>query len=175
MSWSDIYRRYARYNRTMNQQLLEACMPLSREQLEKSCGLYFDSLLGTWNHLLVTDILWLKRLSLIFPILEELHDLPTPGALNVIFAPDLNSLRPLRERLDDTYIRWCDLLRADDARDVLQYTNSRGEEMAKPLDLVLQHIFNHQTHHRGQITAELSRLGVDFGITDLLLTADLND
>lgn len=175
MSWSDVYRRYARYNREMNRQLLDICTTLPSGQLQASCGLYFDSLLGTWNHLLVTDILWLKRLSVIFPLLEELRDLPTPAALNTQLVTGLDSLRPLRDRLDDAYVRWCDLLRADDARDVLQYTNSRGEEMAKPLDLVLQHIFNHQTHHRGQITAGLSCLGVDYGVTDLLFTPALND
>lgn len=175
MPWSDIYRRYARYNRAMNQQLLDACSTLQHGQLSQSCGLYFDSLLGTWNHLLVTDIYWLNRLSAIFPILEELRDLPTPATFNTQLAHDLTTLRPLRERLDDIYIRWCDLLRADDARDVLVFTNSLGQDVAKPLDLILQHIFNHQTHHRGQITAELSRQGVDYGVTDLLFTPDLTD
>lgn len=168
MPWSDHYRRYARYNRWMNQQLLDACSQLPDEQLNKPCGLFFGSLLGSWNHLLVTDLLWLKRLSTIFPLLEELKDLPTPTRLDATLAADLHALTPLRTRLDDTIIRWCDLLREDDVHDVVEYTNTRNEAMTKPLDLVLQHLFNHQTHHRGQITAALSQAGIDYGVTDLL-------
>lgn len=174
MSWSDHYRRYARYNRWMNQQLLTACSSLTDDELSEPCGLFFDSLLGTWNHLLVADIIWLKRLAVIFPILEEeLKDLPMPQAVNQPLVSSQEALRPLRERLDDICIRWCDLLRADDGRDMLTYTNTRGEEMVRPVYLVMQHIFNHQTHHRGQITAGLSRRNIDYGETDLLFAPDL--
>ncbi len=168
MSWSDHYRRYARYNRWQNRQLTAACAQLSNEQLAAPCGLFFASLLGNWNHLLVTDLLWLKRLAQIFPLPEELQDLPTPTALDQILVHNQQQLQPLRARLDDLIIRWCDLLRADDIHTILQYTNSYGEAKSQSLDRVLQHLFNHQTHHRGQITAALSQHGVDYGVTDLL-------
>jgi uncharacterized damage-inducible protein DinB len=168
MPWSDHYSRYARYNRWINQQLLDACEQLSAEQLQEDCGLFFGSVLGSWNHLLVTDLLWAKRMSVIFPILSELKSLPSPTTLRDTLVPDLPALRTMRTQIDDVLLRWCDLLRADDATDVVTYTNTRGEEMSWPLDLIMQHLFNHQTHHRGQITAALSRFGIDYGETDLL-------
>lgn len=174
MPWSDIYRRYARYNRAVNQQLLDACSGLNPKQLNQPCGLHSDSLLGIWNHLLVTDIGWLNHLSTIFPILEELRTLPA-GALSSHPGDNLDSLRSMRTSLDDICIRWCDLLRADDARDVLIFTNPQGEEVARSLDLILQHIFNYQTHYRGQISAGLDRLGVDYGTTDLLFNPAVTD
>jgi len=172
MTWSDHYRRYARYNRWMNQQLLDATQTLPGDVVAAPTGLFFGSLLGSWNHLLVADLIWLRRLSDIFPILDELRRLPQPEALNQIIYHDLNNLRPVREQIDDLIIRWCDLLRADDASDIVEYINSRGEEIVRPLYLILQHLFNHQTHHRGQITAGLSAQGVDYGITDLLYMPD---
>ena len=168
MQWSDHYQRYARYNRWINHRLLDATATLPADIIQAPCGLYFDSLLGSWNHLLVTDLIWMRRLSGIFPILDELRHLPVPQRRDEILCPQLDDLRPLRQQVDELMIRWCDLLRADDAHDVLEYTNSRGEEIARPLSLILQHLFNHQTHHRGQVTAELSRQKVDYGITDLL-------
>ncbi|WP_430459873.1 DinB family protein [Thalassolituus sp. LLYu03] len=169
MPWSDHYRRYARYNQWVNNNLLDVCATLPDGRLSEPTGLFFGSLLGTWNHLLVTDLLWLKRLGQVSPLLEEeLRDLPPPARLDQTLASSSDEIRALRQRLDDLLIRWCDLLRADEATDMVEYTNTRGEAMVKPLDLILQHLFNHQTHHRGQLTAELSRLGVDYGVTDLL-------
>ena len=170
MQWSEHYQRYARYNRWITRNLLDASETLPQATITQPCGLFFGSLSGSWNHLLVTDLIWLRRLSGIFPILDELRHLPQPQSLDQIVYPTLAALRPVREQIDDLLIRWCDLLRADDANDVIEYTNSRGEEVSKPLSLILQHLFNHQTHHRGQITAELSRHNVDYGITDLLYT-----
>lgn len=60
-------------------------------------------------------------------------------------------------------------IEADDALYArpLSYTNSAGESHTKPAGLVLRHVFNHQTHHRGQVTTLFSQLGIDVGVTDL--------
>jgi uncharacterized damage-inducible protein DinB len=50
---------------------------------------------------------------------------------------------------------------------VIRYTDTLGQSQAKNLGLLLQHFFNHQTHHRGQATALLFQAGVDMGVTDL--------
>lgn len=169
MQWSDHYRRYARYNAWINQSLLQASLKLPAEQLADNKQLFFGSILATWNHILVGDLLWLGRLRHTFPILDDaLNSRPEPCKLDQILYSELTELAHQRQSLDEVIIQWCDLLREADSQAILQYVNTRGEEITKPLPQVLQHLFNHQSHHRGQITAVLSQLGVDYGTTDFL-------
>ena len=168
MPWSDHHRRAARYNRWINESLYQRCSTLSDEQLNEDAGLFFRSVIGTLNHLLITDLLWLQRMSNAYPILEELREIAFPAQLDGCISDQLAMLWPLRQRVDDVMVRWTDLLRQDDARAVIEYTSTAGDEYAKAVDEILQHLFNHQTHHRGQISARLSQLGVDYGTTDLL-------
>lgn len=169
MQWSDHYRRYARYNAWINQTLLEASLSLSEKQQEEDKQVFFKSLLGSWNHIFVGDLLWLNRLAMIFPILDDAMDnWPKPNRLDELLYPKLEQLVKPRQELDQLIIQWCDFLRESDCEDRLQYHNTKEELQVQPLPNVLQHIFNHQTHHRGQITALLSQMGVEYGSTDLL-------
>lgn len=174
MPWSDHHRRAARYNRWINCSLYTTCSTLSHQDLNLDRGLFFRSINGCWNHLLITDLLWLKRMSNVYPILEELHGVGFPSQLDGQINDDIQQLWSLRQRVDDVMIRWCDLLRQSDATAVIEYVSTAGDSYAKPLDQILQHLFNHQTHHRGQITAALSMMGIDYGATDLLF-APLDD
>lgn len=170
MQWSDHYRRYARYNTWINQSLLDASLSLSQAEQNKDQQLFFHSLTGSWNHILVGDLLWLNRLAMIFPMIDDaIGNWPKPTKLDQILYPDLAELAPARQQLDELIMQWCDVLRESDSEDRLQYHNSRGEIQVRPLPDILQHLFNHQTHHRGQITALLSQLGVDYGATDFIL------
>ncbi|GGY54870.1 hypothetical protein GCM10011297_29640 [Bacterioplanes sanyensis] len=166
MPWSDHYRRSARYNRWMNAQLLNASLSLPSEQQQQDVGLAHGSLCGCWNHLLATDLLWLRRLQPIYPMLEELNDLPPVKNDRQLCYPQLKELQPVRERIDDVLQRWCDLLRQDDARAVLVYGDD--DELSVGLDRILQHLFNHHTHYRGQISAVLQQLGQPTIEPDLL-------
>lgn len=170
MQWSDHYRRYARYNAWINQSLLNASLNLSPEAQIKDHQVFFKSITGSWNHILVGDLLWLNRLAVIFPIINDaIGNWPKPTRLDQVLYSNLNELTQVRQELDELIIQWCDLLRESDSGDQLQYNNSQGEPQTKPLPDILQHLFNHQSHHRGQITALLSQLGVDYGATDFIL------
>jgi len=173
MQWSDHFRRYARYNAWINQSLLEASLSLPEEQQNKDLGVFFHSLTGSWNHIMVGDLLWLNRLATIFPILDDAIDTwPKPTTLNQVLYPELQQLVQPRQQLDELIIQWCDFLRETDCEDRLQYHNTQEQLVVKPLPNVMQHLFNHQTHHRGQITAILSQLGGDYGATDFLFMPD---
>jgi uncharacterized damage-inducible protein DinB len=170
MQWSDHYRRYARYNAWINQSLLDASLSVPKEMQNQDQQVFFNSLTGSWNHILVGDLLWLNRLAIIFPIIDDvIGNWPKPTKLDQILYPDLAQLATARQKLDELIIQWCDLLRESDCEDRLQYNNSQDEEQVRPLPDILQHLFNHQTHHRGQITALLSQLGVDYGATDFIM------
>ena len=88
--------------------------------------------------------------------------LPTDGER----MADLLSPKP-RETLDALYIRFIDQLSDADIAAPLSYRNSSGQPFTKTTGLLLSHVFNHQTHHRGQITTLLSQMGLDIGVTDL--------
>lgn len=164
-------RLMARYNGWMNERLYDTAATLTHEAIVADRGAFFRSILGTLEHLVVADTLWLKRFA-DHPAgspLAAVRDLPMPASLDQI---QFGALEPLRERrglLDRMIEGWLAELDPKALETVLSYRNSRGEPHAKELGLVLAHFFNHQTHHRGQATTLLTQAGAEVGPTDLVL------
>ena len=102
------------------------------------------------------------------PALSALSGFPHPPSLHHTLAPDLPGLRDYRRRLDELMRRWVLELRLEHLSDNLVYGNIAGVVSSKSFGALLQHFFNHQTHHRGQVSTLLFQSGVDIGITDLL-------
>jgi uncharacterized damage-inducible protein DinB len=165
-------RLTASYNQWMNERLYAAAATLPEAVLAADRKAFFGSILGTFKHLVNGDIIWLKRFATHpagFSGLEPVVALPQPTDLFKPRASSLAELAPLRRSLDSIIAGLAAQL--DEAHfDVpLTWTNSRGETSTRKFGGVLHHFFNHQTHHRGQVTTLLSQEGVDFGDTDLLL------
>jgi len=164
-------RLMADYNRWMNGTIYDAAATLPHPVLTRDVGAFFGSILGTLNHLVVADTLWLRRFDV--PrhwarLREAIEWLPQPGGLRDTIDDDLGRLRALRERLDTLIVDWCDELVFNDLDRVLVYHNTSGEPKQRQVGPLLSHFFNHQTHHRGQVTTLLCQCGVDPGVTDLL-------
>ena len=161
----------ADYNQWMNTRLYDAAAKLSATELERDRGAFFGSILGTLNHLAVTDIMWLQRFSA-HPSnhrsLDPVRAMRTPESLRATLRSDLASLRVVRIELDEIIGRWVRELSAEDLAQTLEYRNSKGIAFNRNFGLLVQHLFNHQTHHRGQTTTLLFQAGVDVGVTDLL-------
>lgn len=161
----------ADYNRLMNQRLYEASAKLSEEQLNQDKGAFFKSILGTLNHILVGDIIWLKRFSehpSCHQSLAYLRQLGKPDSLNSILYPRLSDLVREREKIDLIIINWIKALNENEILDCITYQNMAGDTFSKPFSCLINHLFLHQVHHRGQVTTMLSQFGVDFGETDLI-------
>lgn len=162
----------AEYNASMNRKLYAAAAKLPPRELLADRGAFFGSIAGTLNHLLAADTIWLRRFAahpdtrLAQPLAPVLA-LPQPSGLDQVIATDLPVLRARRLLLDGIISQWVSQLREHDLDGALAYRNARGDQR-KPFFSLLMHFFNHQTHHRGQITTLLSQAGVDIGITDLL-------
>jgi len=172
MELLDHIRLMARYNQWMNSGVYEAAATLTAEQLKEDRGAFFGSLLGTLNHIMVGDIIWLKRFAqhpADLSALSEIRQLPSPAALNTILHDDFKQLEQIRRSLDEIILNWVMQLTSEHLSDELRYTNTRGEVSSRNLGLLVSHFFNHQTHHRGQATTLLSQLGLDPGVTDLLM------
>ncbi len=149
-----------RYNRWMNESLYERCQPLDPEVLNRDLGAFFKSILGTLNHLLLADRVWLGRFTgVAYPATR----------LDEILYADFAQLRAERAMTDQALTDYLAGLIEADLNQPLHYTSVLSPEpRTLRLGDALLHVFHHQTHHRGQVTTLLSQLGVDFGETDLL-------
>jgi len=170
------YRFLARYNSWFNERLYDACERLSDEERRRDRGAFFGSIHGSLNHLVWGDRTWLKRFAnqgVGFPSLtDEVLALP-PGAVHgTTIHDDWAVLRLERAALDAAIEAWTRDMPADFPLRTMRYANTKGVAREHPAWQALTHFFNHQTHHRGQVTSLLAQAGVDPGITDLIaLTA----
>lgn len=162
---------FAEYNQLMNQRQYEAANHLSRQDLNKDQKAFFKSVLGTLNHLMVGDIIWLKRFAQHPSSTESLSyilEFAKPKSLNETLFKEFDRLKEEREKVDSIIINWITNLSEEDLNGCISYTNMAGVPFSKPFTSLISHLFLHQVHHRGQATTLLSQYGVDFGETDLI-------
>lgn len=162
----------AEYNQTMNMNLYNKALELSDTALHKDRGAYFGSIIATLNHILVGDIIWLKRFSsgvIGLTSLDRLESIPQPSSLRDILHSELAPLTTQRQYIDRTLIALTHALNNDMLALPLRYKNTQGQTFNKTLGHLLQHLFNHQTHHRGQVSTLFFQMGIDIGCTDLLM------
>lgn len=144
------FQRMARYNGWANALIYAAAAEMPAEDLARETGAFFGSLKGTLNHLLVTDRIWMRRLT---------SEGVTYPELNLILHDDLETLAAERITEDQRIVAWTDSLTAADFERDIPYANMAGDPFTDRLDLLLGHFFNHQTHHRGQAHGQISELG----------------
>ena len=161
----------ADYNQWMNEHIYRAAAQLEEEQLTRDRGAFFSSILGTLNHNLVGDIIWLKRFAN-HPdaqlALQDMQTFPQPSRLDESLYRLLKDCQQARQTLDQLIINMIADLSDASLRQSLTYRNTKGQPASKEFGSLLLHFFNHQTHHRGQLTTLFSQAGVDTGVTDLL-------
>ena len=150
----------AAYNRWMNDKLYAACAELSDEERKADRKAFFKSIHGTLNHILLADRVWFGRF-IGRPVTVKSFD-------QELYA-DFGALRAERASTDQDIEGWAQGLRDEQLAGKLRFTSIvRPESREYDLWVLVAHFFNHQTHHRGQVTALLSQLGRDYGVTDLL-------
>lgn len=165
------FKLLAEYNQLMNQRQFAAAAQLSKDELEKDMGAFFHSVLGSLNHILVGDILWLKRFAehpSCASSLSVLSMMEKPQSLDAILFRDFNQLSEQRQQMDQIIVDWIRDLSDSDLDDCIYYTSMAGKTFNKPFSSLITNLFMHQVHHRGQVTTLLSQCGVDFGDTDLI-------
>jgi uncharacterized damage-inducible protein DinB len=172
MYMNTYFSHLATYNQWMNRKLYEAAAGLSEEELHRNRGAFFGSIFGTLNHVAIGDILWFKRISSHVPGLASLKyvdQLPQPRFPSTPLCGNLSGLAGLRSALDEAIVAFCTEASPSLLDDTLEWTSRNGVKSRKILGDVLLHAFNHQTHHRGQVTTLFSQMGIDVGDTDLIL------
>ncbi|CZT34772.1 DinB family protein [Rhizobium sp. 9140] len=156
----DHFRMFAAYNSWANGRIYAAADVLGEEGRRRQTGAAFGSLHGTLNHLLATDRIWMKRFT-------GKGDAPT--TLDAVLFEDFEALKAARMAEDRRLAAWIDSLGADDLAGVFTYTPiSIPEPITQALSPCLAHLFNHQTHHRGQCHMILTSLGQPSVVLDLV-------
>jgi uncharacterized damage-inducible protein DinB len=161
----------ATYNEWMNDRLYETAGKLSAQELAAERGAFFKSVLGTLNHIVVGDTVWLQRFATHparYAALEPVRALPAPASLDQILFADFAPLSAHRRMLDAAIKRWAAEVREEHLSHLLEYRNVKGIPGKRRFGSLVMHFFNHQTHHRGQASALLYQAGHDVGVTDLV-------
>ena len=166
------FQMMAKYNDRMNNQILSVVESLNPIDLTENKGAYFKSIIGTLNHILVGDIIWLSRFSLhseSYISLKCVTELPKPHSLSDVLYPDLQLYKEARKVVDSAVINWLNIdIDVSDFNRNLEYSNTAGIKSPRNFGELVSHLFNHQTHHRGQVSTLLNQMGYDIGATDFL-------
>ena len=159
-------QRMARYNRWQNDNLDGVADTLSDAERRRERGGWFGSIHKTLSHLLWADQIWMSRFA----------DVPKPkGGIpeSVELYPDWESLKAERQSFDRTIIDWADNVGdAWLAADQTYYSGATKRDWTRPRWMLVTHLFNHQTHHRGQVHTMLTQAGGRPGDTDLPFLPD---
>jgi uncharacterized damage-inducible protein DinB len=155
----DHFQTFARYNSWANDRLYAACAQLSDADFRASRQAFFGSILGTLNHMLVGDRAWLGRIDGVPSGITRLDE---------ILFDDLAALKRARVAEDERILKLTETLDTDSLSRDVEYRTVAGVEHRTPLVWVLSHMFNHQTHHRGQAHALLSQTAVKPPPLDLI-------
>jgi uncharacterized damage-inducible protein DinB len=156
----DALRTMARYNAWMNERIYDCCERLPDAERKLDRGAFFRSIHGTLIHLLLGDRLWLSRF-----LAREFRARTLADELYADFA----ELRRERAKTDAEILEWVQGLDEDRLAGSLEFRSMVGNKQRKfPMWFAVQQFFNHQTHHRGQVTTLLMQAGIDPGVTDLL-------
>jgi len=172
MSERALFGLLAQYNETMNTQLYAAAAQLSDQEIAADRGAFFGSLIGTLNHIVAGDTIWLQRFAqhpARYAALDPVRVMSAPASLTAIFSSDLAVLSVQRSKLDAIINNLVAQATQSELQRVLQYKSMKGVASQKRFSSLVLHFFNHQTHHRGQASTLLSQAGVDIGVTDLLM------
>jgi len=162
-------RRMARYNRWQNRNLYGVADALSDDERRRERGAFFGSIHKTLSHLLWADRAWLSRFGAVAP--------PQGGIpQSVELYSEWEPLKRERAAFDETIIGWAETV--DDpwlAGQLTWFSRSAQQEFTNPRWQLVMHLFNHQTHHRGQVHCMLTQAGGKPGDTDMFLMPDDDD
>lgn len=153
------YQLMAQYNLWMNQKIYTICSNIPDQKRKQDLGAFFKSVHGTLNHLLYGDKAWMGRFT------------KEPFSVNAIAQElycDFDALKAEREKTDEEILEWSKHLDPKWLSQEFEYTsNVDNKRRVLPTWVLVTHMFNHQTHHRGQVTTLIKQLGYDPGVTDI--------
>jgi uncharacterized damage-inducible protein DinB len=156
---SNFLETMALYNKWQNENLFKICDELSDKQLRLDRKMFFNSIFKTLNHIINVDetihsFIYTKNLPSFDP--------------NFIPYPEYSELKAVRFEFDKKLVRESQECSPDWLDEIFEFWSERLNRNRRiPRFFYYVQMFNHQTHHRSQITSELHKIGIDYGNTDL--------
>ncbi|MEO9529107.1 DinB family protein [Roseibium sp.] len=165
MGFPVLYRRMAAYNALMTERVYAAAGQLSDAERKADKGAFFRSVHSTLNHILFADRAWMGRFT------GRSYEIKGMG---VDLYEDFEALKAAHLAMCGDISAFCEELTPKWLAGDLQWTSGMdGIARSRPRWLLVTHMFNHQTHHRGQLSTLLTQAGIDIGVTDLPFMPDL--
>lgn len=167
--WTDQFKALARYNTWMNGRLFAHAAAATDEERGRNLGAFFGSIEGTLNHILLSDRIWMARITGdegSFTSRDRFGHPIAFEALSQIVYPVFAELWQNRQLLDRQIEFWANHLTEEALLSACSYFDTTGHRLTCPLWHVVMQLFNHQAHHRGQVTTLLFQSGRDPGVTD---------
>ena len=152
------FQMLARYNTLANRRLYEVCNRLDDLERKRTRPAFFKSIYGTLNHIMVGDRIWLSRF--------EGKEVPSTG-LDAILYEDFDQLSKARISEDERIEAFAASLNYEFLSGTIKYRNNQGNIYIDPVDLLIAHFFNHQTHHRGQVHDMLTQTEIAPPVLDM--------
>jgi uncharacterized damage-inducible protein DinB len=146
----EYFQTLARYNTVANERIYAACAALDDAQYRHEGAASFGSIHRTLNHIMVADRIWMGRFEGVDSGITK---------LDALLFDDLGTLAQARRIEDRRIEQYTGRLTEETVASTLHYTNMAGREFDDSMAVLLGHMFNHQTHHRGQIHVMLSQAG----------------
>lgn len=158
MTVKELLLQYARYNQWAHQRLLELINTLTTEQQHRTTPSSFNSLYKTVSHIWGAESIWFARLSN-----------GTAKAPGDPFNGSMKKIIDSLKEVDENWVNWIREKSDSQLSDKMHYVNTAGQEFYQPYDILLTHIFNHNTYHNGQLVTMLRALGVEkIPVTDFV-------
>lgn len=157
----------ALYNRGVNEQVTGILENLTEDQLKRDMGTYYKSILASFTHMTMAPLNWVGRLKAFFPNASlsksELAGIAMDD-LQARINKDYREIFGLTRAVDALFEGFIAEISDEDVEMVINYKGKSGEAMSKKLGHVLMHLFNHETHHRGEISAmlDIQKVSNDF-------------
>jgi uncharacterized damage-inducible protein DinB len=146
------------YDAWANARTLNACAALTQEQLTRNLGNSFGSVRDTLVHIVAAQMIWLDRL----------HGAPPAGMAKPEAYPDMAAVRAQWAETESKLSSYVRGLSAADLGNILEFRNAKGVVFRDQIGNILQHLANHGSYHRGQITTLLRQLGATPVSTDMI-------
>jgi len=159
MDIKEIYVNLADYNQWANERIYNACEQLESASYHQNRRAFFDSIHGTLNHLLLADRIWMGRITGVAYEFISLGD---------ELYPTFSLLSSARQTEDVQIIAYIQDLQPEAIIAELSYSKSAGQQYCQPLWQCLTHLFNHQTHHRGQVHQMLGEANIVTPVLDMV-------
>ena len=155
---ADDFKTIYQYNAWANHRTVDSCATLSPEQFTRELNSSFRSVRDTLVHVMAVEQVWLERWKLKWDgTFRKASDFP-----------DVASVRQAWKGIEAELLAFVDSLSDEDVQRIIPHKNSAGVEFRMPLWQLLQHLANHGTYHRGQITTLARQAGGKPIATDLV-------